>query len=1042
MSQPADQRERDRFTGERTRNFSVIAAAGSGKTRAITDRIIAIAQSTHALEWLPSLVVVTFTNRAADEMQQRARQSLLEAGVPLDVLAAFNRAFFGTIHSFCVKLLHQHGHHLGLAGQFETANDDDLLWMEFVQQHTAVAASLGTAEREALLRLVPVRQLMELGRGGGCAGFAAEPGPFPRIDFHEVYNFTPDKRSQAAVERSQQNLRRWEDTWKTGSGFEPLPACESKPLGEAWREAVGPIREWAGRCALRVAADVERAYRDFRIARGVLGYDDQVALALELMRHPEAAPRIRAKNYRVILDEAQDTDPSMFDVLLEITRPPDASGAWLDVRDHAPRAGHFCMVGDFQQSIYSDRADLAHYQLVHEALVASEGGEKVEFSVTFRLDERQIAFVNETFPELLNGRDDQACYVQLQPRPAVLPGQVVRWEPKDLPPLDGLSDARKARLEAPQLARWLREQSLGKLRASAWSQVAILCPRKEWFRPLRDALRAEGFAVQLQSERDVKGDSPAYAWFTALAVAMAEPDNGYEIVGVLREVFGLSDHNLAVFAEGKRGRFQITEPTQREGTVGDTLRLLAELRARLADQPLFSAMRELVGATLLRDRLRTLPDEEYEGLDAELDELLTLAAAAEPEEQTLVDFANGLRDGMATTREVRGTTGDAVQLITGHKAKGSEWQCVVVPFLARSVLGGRSNYPRLLHIGGKVRAAFSREDIDAETDATLKARDRQVAERLLYVALTRSRHTLVLADDLDLFRLKKGVAESGQASVLRCAPKKDNADAFAALPTQCTACAATVAQESERDARKVGEQAVEPLAAVAGGIVPAAAERATHFIKRNPSALAEAALADADPAAYLALAPRGAVQSLGQRYGTWWHGLVEHLDWQAGATAWDAVFESSLATSPDVELSRREWKLLWAQLTSDTPLARLLTAPGLVLHAEMPFLWRMNERDCLEGIIDLAVFDPTAGTWLLVDWKTNRQRAEELPAHYEPQLAAYWKAVSEMTGAPVHAGLFATASSTWLPYESASLAAAWERLAVRPDAISRALETE
>ena len=76
---PADQQSRDRFTTELEKNFSVVAAAGSGKTRAITDRIVQLALNSKALEVLPTLVVVTFTNRAADEMQRRARQMILKA---------------------------------------------------------------------------------------------------------------------------------------------------------------------------------------------------------------------------------------------------------------------------------------------------------------------------------------------------------------------------------------------------------------------------------------------------------------------------------------------------------------------------------------------------------------------------------------------------------------------------------------------------------------------------------------------------------------------------------------------------------------------------------------------------------------------------------------------------------------------------------------------------------------------------------------------------------------------------------------------------
>ena len=64
MTAIADEAARQRFASELDRNFSVIASAGSGKTRAITDRIVEIARAPQrALEWLPQLVVVTYTNR-------------------------------------------------------------------------------------------------------------------------------------------------------------------------------------------------------------------------------------------------------------------------------------------------------------------------------------------------------------------------------------------------------------------------------------------------------------------------------------------------------------------------------------------------------------------------------------------------------------------------------------------------------------------------------------------------------------------------------------------------------------------------------------------------------------------------------------------------------------------------------------------------------------------------------------------------------------------------------------------------------------------
>ena len=801
MNLPGDQSQRDRFIHELDRNFSVVASAGSGKTRAITDRIVAIARHERACDWMPTLIVVTYTNRAAAEMQQRARQSILEAGVSLDVLAAFDRAFFGTIHSLCMKLLRQHGHYLGVPAQFEHVDesDDAALWTEFVQRSTEIGATLDAAQRQALLRLTPARHLLELGRRGAVAGALPPPGPFPRFNFGAIHAFAPNKGSLAAATRCRDALRRWEKAW-AGDGFlGPPPKCESTPLRGLWEAALAPILAWRKRAALRVAAEISQAYRDFRLSRGAMTFSDQVALAAALLKQPDAARRIRAKDYRVILDEAQDTDPTQFDVLLEIARPPDATGAWPSENSAPPRAGHFCMVGDFQQSIYGARADLAHYRRVHDALILSGTGETLTFSVTFRLDEAAVAFVNSVFPAILHGENRQVAFVDLQARPIVFPGQIVRYDPAPQPEdIVEKNNWQKMYWEAAKVAQWLREAGLEKLRASSWREVAVLCPRTRWLAPIRAALRAAGLKAQVQSERAIKGDSPAYAWFSALLTILAEPRNAFEIVGVLREVFGISDHDLAVFSERRGERFQISEPNVWGGPVGETLNLLAALRERMHALPLFSAIEEMVRIVHFRERLLSLPSPDFEGLELELQELLTQAASAEAAKATLESFAADLQKGFHVSRDVRSAAPDAIQIISGHKAKGSEWEAVIVPFFARGVTVGKSAYPRLLRDPRttETTVALDGNDLDVELKATLDLQDQQELERLLYVSLTRAKHTLVLVDDRSLFAGQKGLQARAQARLLLFGESERNTAAFERLPTVLTPCPTTAASQA------------------------------------------------------------------------------------------------------------------------------------------------------------------------------------------------------------------------------------------------------
>ena len=81
-------------------HYLVVASAGSGKTRVLTERV------RHLLEVRKirsRILALTFTNKAAEEMRQRLR------GVP--VLS--ERAYIGTIHSFCQSLIEAHGNVIG-----------------------------------------------------------------------------------------------------------------------------------------------------------------------------------------------------------------------------------------------------------------------------------------------------------------------------------------------------------------------------------------------------------------------------------------------------------------------------------------------------------------------------------------------------------------------------------------------------------------------------------------------------------------------------------------------------------------------------------------------------------------------------------------------------------------------------------------------------------------------------------------------------------------------------------------------------------------
>jgi hypothetical protein len=129
-----DQAERNRFVQEQAKNISVIAPAGVGKTTSIVNRIVHLAHlpEAQAIDRLSRLIVVTYSVRAAQQMQQKARVAIRAAAVSTRVQRAFQQTFFGTIHSYCVRLLERFGHYLGLPSPVGLLQDDTELWHRFL----------------------------------------------------------------------------------------------------------------------------------------------------------------------------------------------------------------------------------------------------------------------------------------------------------------------------------------------------------------------------------------------------------------------------------------------------------------------------------------------------------------------------------------------------------------------------------------------------------------------------------------------------------------------------------------------------------------------------------------------------------------------------------------------------------------------------------------------------------------------------------------------------------------------------------------------
>ncbi len=242
LRKTADQAARDRICDDLDTTLVVEAAAGTGKTTALVERILSGIASGRVS--LARTVAVTFTDFAAGELKLRlrsaieaARQKHVSSPRTMELLTGAVReleeARIGTIHSFCADLLREHPVEAGIDPLFEVAPDDlayplfDLAFERWFEKQLAVPG-------EGVRRIL--RRLPRRGFGGRRSGILAqrprESGPKPIL-----------RTAAWALVKE----RDFTTSWKPVDGFAREAAIdalvlEMEELGE-WSE-VGHPEQW------------------------------------------------------------------------------------------------------------------------------------------------------------------------------------------------------------------------------------------------------------------------------------------------------------------------------------------------------------------------------------------------------------------------------------------------------------------------------------------------------------------------------------------------------------------------------------------------------------------------------------------------------------------------------------------------------------------------------------------------------------------------------------------------------------------------------
>ncbi|MCC5954829.1 MAG: double-strand break repair helicase AddA [Natronohydrobacter sp.] len=735
------------------------------------------------------------------------------------------------------------------------------------------------------------------------------------------------------------------------------------------------------------------AYARAKAARGWLDFDDLIARAGQLLTDPSVAQWVLFKLDggvdHILVDEAQDTSPGQWRVIEHLAQEFTAG---IGARD-ASRT--LFVVGDKKQSIYSFqgadlrvfdamqaqfREKLAHVDLrLNDALLAH----------SFRSSDAILRMVDATFrPPRDTGLGGVPQHIAFN---AELPGRVDLWPviesgetlkpPEWYDPVDVLPEEHHyrqlARAIAAELRRMIDARVLLPHRTGAKpmheGDVLILVRRRNaLFHEIIAACKAEGLQMA-GADRLRLGGEMAVRDLTALLAFLATPEDDLSLAACLRSpLFGWSEDRLFRLAQGREGAFLWKR--LRESGEAATLEVINDLR-RQTDflRPFDLIERMLIRHDGRRRLIARLGAEAEDGIDA----FLAQALAYEPlETPSLTGFLAWLEQGDVQIKRELGSADGRLRVMTVHGAKGLEAPVVILPDTADR--SARSS-GQLVTIDGLPVWRASKDGSPAnlreslETQATLGAEE---DARLLYVAMTRAEHWLIVA----------GAGKVGQPECWynRMA---DGLEQIGAVPCDMPTGRGLRYQHLDWPAEAVCAQ--DDRAAPRQGTLPPILWQPAHAPDAVPALLSPSGLGGAKALPGEA----GDSTDAALARGTQLHLLLEHLplwpqtDWQARAR--DLLASQETGVPADFETLLAE-------------AARVLTAPDLAglfgpdSLAEVEITAELFDRP-LSGTIDRLIVTP--GHVLAVDYKSNRivpARAGDVPEGLLRQMGAYRAALAQV----------------------------------------------
>jgi ATP-dependent helicase/nuclease subunit A len=745
----------------------VSAGAGTGKTTVLVERFVkAVCERGFDVD---SLLIITYTERAAGELRDRIRERLVDAG-RLELARELDAAWISTIHGFCHRLLRSHPFAAGIDPRFRVLDDAQarVLQREAFEQALTDFCADGDEERLGLLSTYGIRALRRMLTGVHetlrAAGrpLSLELGERPGLAAQRE-ELEEAARCLAADEEAGESarataLRALEVLDERTLPERLLDLSELKTKGE-WAASYEEARRSVEQAALDELAARDRdllqellerfglAYRAAKERESALDFEDLQLSARDLLRDEPLVRERESWRFRsIMVDEFQDTNRLQCEIVDLLAEGPDGKELFF--------------VGDEFQSIYRFRhADVEVFRERRE-----ESGGVLALTQNYRSRPEVLAAVNHLFSSEFGAEFQPLAAAGRFPDPVF--GAPVELLVTDKSSYAG-TQTHWRRAEARHIA--LRVRELVDSGDASAGEIVLLFAAGTDAEHYEDELRKAGLQTYRATGRGYFGQQQVVDLLAYLRLLHNRYDDEALVTVLASPLVGLSNDALVLLRRGapKRPLFLPFERGLPGDLSAEDLRLC---RAFLQRYERLAAVANRLSLEQLCERI--VADHDYDlAVLAQWDgrrryaNMRKLARLARSYEELrgrdIEGFVRFVREQEAVgARELEAVAeeedADAVRLLTIHAAKGLEFKVVIVADAGRDrnapspdeilcLPDGRFGFRVADPATGSRRPAFEYEQVrEAEREA-----ERAERLRLYYVAMTRAIDRLIISGAID-----------------------------------------------------------------------------------------------------------------------------------------------------------------------------------------------------------------------------------------------------------------------------------------------------